>query len=109
MTYELVKKLKNAGFPQNNGIAIVSDGTKFEIEKTDILMKDMCYVPTLSELIEACGGKLSSLDCVPIINTSAKSNDIKGGYEAVLVGEQFFTWGSTPEEAVALLWLELNK
>jgi hypothetical protein len=71
-------------------------------------------LPTLSELIEACGDKFESLYKVYGITASAKSSGKAGGYEAIAVqvnefSEHQWEWGKTPEEAVAKLWLSLNK
>ncbi len=56
------------------------------------------YEPTLSELITACGDRFRSLD-----------NYSEEGWFAFAVGEHTKVGGSTPEEAVAKLYLELNK
>src|SRR4051812_41726204 len=61
MNYELAKKLKDAGFPQEAGSPIlVCTGFSEEngFESKDVTIK----YPTLSELIEACGGKFKSLE-----------------------------------------------
>lgn len=91
MNYELAKQLKDAGFPFDPelGHAVIS--------------------PSLSELIEACGddiclsnvdgyvqGKLSKKTWIAIKSYGIrKPEDIEDGY--------------TAEEAVAKLWLALNK
>lgn len=95
MDYELAKKLKEARFDQENtgqyNSTEFSDGT---------------YVPTLSELIRACGDKWESLSVDGIrnkyISFSKKVEELEsqGGY---------FGRGETPEEAVANLWLKLNE
>ncbi len=82
MNYELAKKLKDAGFP---GIIIQQE----HIES----------YPTLTELIEACGLKNMLL---------MKSGNLHQAFDddntfCMNQGE-----GSTPEEAVANLWLALN-
>ena len=98
MKYELAKKLKDAGFPY--------DWSRMEDHDPELLVKTWYmygkgYSPTLEELIEACGKN---------INFYLKENwsDI-----------EFLNWeafggaktgnGKTPTEAVANLWLELNK
>lgn len=79
MTYETAKKLKDAGFP------IIEYADKPIQEKNYMIVHlkgggyDKLFIPTLSELIKAC------------------PKSLKHPYE-----------GSTPEEAVANLWLELN-
>ena len=91
MNYELAKELKDAGFPQH--------------EPCDTCPRmDFC-TPTLSELIEACGDGIRYL-----------CRDNEGNWEAAegaLVGRQllhhFSVACGTPEEAVAMLYLALNK
>jgi len=83
MDYELCKKLKDAGFPQPI------------IDKSSADDDFLCYVPTLSELIEACGDRFHGLWRM-MDNWYTKSD----------IGQEVKS--STPEEAVALLWLELN-
>jgi len=108
ISYELAKQLKEAGFPQNvsNGDFFYwvdtdgdiheeydssSHGISWDGDDPDYIKK-----PTLSELIEACG----------IIGfTLVKVG--KNVWEAM--GGAYLGRGSTPEEAVAKLWLELNK
>ncbi len=86
ISYELARKLKDGGFEY--------DWCK-DIEE--------CYeaeYPTLSELIEACGLPFG-LDC-----------NVKGYWYARQAhhSESIHTdFHPTPEEAVANLWLELNK
>ncbi len=60
------------------------------------------YVPTLSELIEACKLKLNPTETILLeIHTD--------GAIARIHNYSWMSTGSTPEEAVALLYLELNK
>lgn len=95
MTYELAKKLKDAGFP--------------------IKGKDEWFFPDLSELIEACGeielilrnaswNRIRNWECWKGGEWKQETENKTGGREM-----KFFQCASTPEEAVALLWLELNK
>lgn len=95
MTYELAKKLKEAGFPFDFGQLISYDSMP------PILGYD--NYPALSELIEACGDIFISLGL---------------NYATHLWGTQGWNKDKTifniydslnPEEAVAKLWLELNK
>ncbi len=99
MNYELAKKLKEAGFKQSGKGKVwytssedreqyFFDG-EFEIRPV--------YIPTLSELIEACGEEDLILKCIVKENWTAEK----------LTGE--YGIGNTAEEAVANLWLELNK
>lgn len=94
ISHELAQQLKDAGFPQYPGIP----------EKSKEIFGGSPFAPTFSELIEACGERFSSLYS-PLTGTEWKAfgwKEFKRGGE--LQGE-----GSTPEEAVARLWLALNK
>jgi len=92
MTYELCKKLKDAGFPIRNN----------PFSKYDVLEPEY-IIPTLSELIEACGKDFMEL-------TQTKFNHWNANvFTLSKDGIHIFGGGDTPEEAVATLWLELNK
>jgi hypothetical protein len=87
MNYELAKQLKEAGFPE-----------------TDCLCgSDYGDHPSLSELIEACGDNHFELERDWFNGTDKWralywfEGNVKSGF------------GSTPEEAVAKLWIALNK
>ncbi len=79
---------------------------------------DILYYPTLSELIEACGEKFHDLTRCGLQYKSAKAIReietnlrIPGGWEASSEekeDEYTWEWGSTPEEAVAKLYIELH-
>jgi hypothetical protein len=86
MKYELAKELKDAGFP---GIVLCDCH-----EPSKVL-----DAPTLSELIEACGERFFSLQ------TSGKGGP---GWYSIATG-MVTAEGTTPEEAVARLWLALNQ
>lgn len=102
MTYELAKQLKDAGFPQTgthtkffSGLDKLPVSVGFGYEP--LAVEDSIYVPTLKELIEACGEKFGSLN-----NNGSfwQANHSTKSIEGI---------GSTPEEAVANLWIELHK
>lgn len=115
INYELAKKLKDAGFPQGLEHQFVkskndtewyiwnrTDISEFETPNT-IVSGISC--PTLSELIEACGEEFLSLD-------SPRVDGIGEWCAVGTLGEnQLYREanGQTPEEAVANLWLALNK
>ena len=82
MTYELAKQLKDAGFPDSEYI-----------------------IPALSDLIEACGDKFVKLEKV-VSGWSARGT--QGRYKDP-ISDQMVWGGINPEEAVAKLWLALNK
>jgi hypothetical protein len=116
MNRELAKELKAAGFPigafraghkfyphesdagwtegaQRQGVVLHPydlDGRSQDIRKG-------YYCPSLSDLIEACGGRFARLYVIKTIWT-AESDDPR---EAVM--------GDSPEEAVGGLWLALHK
>ena len=117
MDYTLAKELKDAGFPQLLGHDLIyPDGRITRAHETFVPDSDAARLPTLSELIEACGG-----------NTIRKDDEKTGGryafhLRATRTGwyagffdvtfeelEQMGEQGATPEEAVARLWLALNK
>ncbi len=85
MTYELCKKLKDAGWKSFEGV------DDFSLEYQDSII-------SLSELIEACGGKNMRLMADNLGNWSATS------FIHAKNGE-----GEIPEEAVVYLFIELNK
>ena len=105
MTYELCKQLKDAGFPQiiriqtsyykNNG---EEQHPSYSVDGGDCIVN-----PTFSELIKECGEKFYALN----FNRGFK---IKWMAEGVLSDDTIIGEAArTPEEAVAKLWLELNK
>ena len=110
MNYDLCKKLKDAGFPFQSSYGADLDmwSDKFSIK----IDEDVYLIPTTSELIEACGDRFHALEQKIVegfeveggkwIAYSNEPNDL--GVEA-----HIFKQGSTPEEAVANLYLELNK
>lgn len=98
MNYELAKQLKDAGFPQKgNGLMLVRKG--WETNKVVNYGVGNSYAPTLEELIEACGDKLVSA----YNNGKEWLLNEEAGSEVPQVS------GSTLTEAVARLWLALNK
>lgn len=128
MNYELVKQLKDVGFPQDGdgeSALIPADLTKdcdfclalnkmtsFPCLKSDAdfqrqlkhIEDHFLYVPTLEELIEACKNDfftLTSLWRERGIITAYQATSFKSPMQIVQ--------GSTPTEAVALLWLALKK
>jgi hypothetical protein len=109
MTYELAKLLKDAGFPQEPKIyqsLVYFDKKKKELLITPEMIewhvwyKMLIKNPTLSELIEACGDKFG--DVIRYYEDRWHSNDRENNHKNR-------GFGSTPEEAVANLWLKLNK
>lgn len=103
MTYELAKKLKDAGYPQKeHDDQELMDGITIEVPG------DAVYAPSLSELIEACGYGFGGLIRLHTGNFQAMGGALE---KAKHEGQGFYSiqvFGSTPEEAVAELWLALN-
>lgn len=101
--YELAKELKESGFPLRQSKALklvyfnkfgesVSHGVITEIDDIEII------IPTLEELIKACK------DFASLCATSS------GIWTAEVWSEELLpVEGLTPEEAVARLWLAINK
>jgi hypothetical protein len=93
MIYELAKELYDAGFPQGG-----KGSWTFPPDKLVTRHADRVYIPTLSELIEASGDAFYSLE-----NHLQKTWIAHFRYRASGMS------GSSPEEAVARLWLALSK
>lgn len=129
MTYELAKSLKDAGFPQDKGLLKANDYGSFRCEgKGSVYLdgelhenhgafrdevwtsyekfKEAIYVPTLEELIEACGDVQFNLRRADLLGVEHWETCILGNTRDEIIAE---AQGSTPKEAVANLYLELNK
>jgi hypothetical protein len=94
MTYELAKELTDAGLKW--------DEHHHHFEDAPCI--NTCY-PTLSELIEACDA-----EAAPKFHLMWKN--FGRGWQACLYDtnrHHIYRYGATPEEAVARLWLSLNK
>lgn len=97
MNNELAKKLKDAGFPigkSNNFYTLPSNNSRND---------ELIYIPTLSELIEACGDRFAELRYWPGSKdwrALSQAPDLKTASEQ---GN-----GKFPDEAVAYLYLALN-
>ena len=127
MTYELAKELKHAGFTQgvgdylcgHKGIeCVISDGKLMACGKGN----EMVYSPTLSELIDAT---LSADTMIfSLLKQSLWHRNETGFTWSVTHGDpsqmkelshksiseaMTTVYGNSPEEAVANLWLALNK
>jgi len=99
MTYELAKELKDAGFPLGcRGCRVCLDGPAQTGKECLMTLDCTCHLPTLSELIEACGEVTFNLKHDPpsawVAWVGSDVNDMRAGF--------------TPEEAVARLWLALQ-
>jgi hypothetical protein len=105
MLQELAKELKSARFPNIQDVQhrqgrefLTPDGRVSVYSLGEAAPTESWFLPTLSELIAACGDKFFSLifDC-------GKWRCTASGYEG---HDDLY---STPSEAVARLWLALNK
>ena len=108
MNYELAKQLKDAGFRQTGDNESRYGGLKKAYAPIDEnYTSDLnAYVPTLEELIEACGERFNSMGG----DVRTKEWWAAERPEGLFV-ETFplRCTGSTPTEAVAYLYLALNK
>jgi hypothetical protein len=98
MNYELAKQLKEAGFPQLPQREWIAEQDKEGMPIADTSIT----IPTLPELIEACSEGVSNL-------TRFDDGDNHWVTNASTLNMYGDTSGKTPEEAVARLWLVLNK
>lgn len=110
MNYELAQKLKDAGFPirilgeEELGHMEDPDDCPFYIPTEEDEDGTVYCTPTLSELIEACGNEIHRLWRVDESYDDGKTKWCATGTNDFNDGT-----GTTPEEAVARLWLALNK
>jgi len=122
MDYQLCKKLKDAGFPQEDNGNIFYCNRDLP-DSNNKGSKSCIKVPTLSELIQECG----ATRIAPNLNT--KEQKLAEHYFRLGIGDEWYAeykfyesvvinkatalpiigWGITPEIAVANLYLELNK
>ena len=111
MDYELCKKLKDAGLDQELKMGHwickheLLDPTITE-ETDNCYGEQLMYRPTLSELIEACGDGFNNLQ--KVLNVGMVGLDREGFHWSCDIGDEVIT-GSTPEEAVARLYLALKE
>jgi hypothetical protein len=112
MNYEIAIELKAAGFPNIKDLQhrqgrefIPSDGSVPVYSLGDAADVEDWFVPTLEELIEACGQRFQDLCLLGEAGqfqwycSITKESD----------GEHMRHYGTTPTEAVSRLWLALNK
>lgn len=115
MNYELAKELKTSGFPQKFDIGRPMYSEKDAIfENVNLLSdpSDKICIPTLSELIEACGGRFRVLErrienLPPEIPFIYQAHGFKDPNK-IEVDNYTTSAGISPEEAVAKLWLALK-
>ena len=112
MFLELANELRNAGFPNIQDLQhrqgrqfLASDGHVSFYSLGDLALSENWFIPTLEELIEACekrqGRKHFNLE-----------HPLLGWFASIRARDEQTYSGShqaTPEEAVARLWLALEK
>ncbi len=102
MKYELALELKKAGFPQEGSGYYLDQPDGLRLPRSAYNPKHDTYIPTLEQLIEACGEKFRALLFI--------GKGVHTGEPWVAHGEEGIrTGGMTPTSAVAKLWLSLNK
>jgi hypothetical protein len=113
MNIELAQELKEAGYPQEvnlfywitrpGGKRSVIYGVPDELGKLQIPKGAKSFAaPMLSELIEACGDGFEAL-------SKRDESEWLAISKVGLLDKSQGRLGKTPEEAVARLWLALNK
>lgn len=97
MNYSLAKELYSAGFPmkQVGETKQVDLGWSLDTQQTFAF-------PTLEEIIEACADGFEQL-------WNVRKDDCADDHEWEAHTKGFCMVGKTPSEAVARLWLALNK
>ena len=116
LSYETAVKLREAGFPQryhydHRGICDFPADTKLDPRHPE-KWGERVSIPTLSELIEACGEKFHALE-----QKIFKGIEVDGGKWIAYsnhpndlgVHAHIFKQGDSPEEAVANLYLAIHK
>jgi hypothetical protein len=105
MNYDLAKKLKDAGFPQSTQVGAHYISSEGYLDDLDA--EQSAYIPTLSELIEACGDRFAELRYwfEDRIGEFAIHKEWRARVRPSLPE---WSIGPTPEEAVANLWLTLT-
>ena len=94
MDFALANDLKAAGFPQGGRGSWIADPNALVVRSGERV-----YTPTLEELIEACGDDFAGVE---------RSKPMHSRCHAFSWHDEM-TYGSDPCEAVARLWLALNK
>lgn len=130
ISYKLAKQLKDAGWEQFLTLFHYHPFDKKECDTPwDCDYEPRVDIPTLSELIEACGDEWPFILCKDrysgtysggiwncIIDTEPYDCRWEGGdgesaefWQEVEMGKYLASSGKSPEEAVAKLWLKLHQ
>ena len=111
MNFELAKELKEAGYPQegktDNYWAFDGYCRAYRSYFEELEWPNLFYIPTLEELIEACGDEFMTLSLRPK-SIGIDLPDTKWSAFTTIHAEMI-GHGSTPIEAVARLWLALKR
>ena len=111
MIYELAKKLKDAGFPEDKFDRVYTGRMEELINDIDgsptgLMGAESYLAPRLEQLIEACGDEFGGLERT----YNYLGNTIEWcAFQTKIDSKDMYCVGPVPEEAVANLWLELNK
>ncbi len=97
--YELAKQLRDAGFPQNSEDTI----SEYLPDSPIPYYERSVSNPSLSELIEVCGNGFD------ILKRDLENMWIAESGPDDFYGADYRSEGSTPDEAVAKLYLAINK
>jgi len=114
MNYELAKELKEAGFPQKHGryLEYWDEGGGVwncgDEPVSTYRLEELIYNPTLEELIEACGDDFDELKA-PHHRQQEGYPEFDEWWAEATIKTGICTKGKTRKEAVARLWLALNK
>lgn len=125
MNFKLTKELSGAGYPQKGrgSFALLEKQNKEtqlnEVEAGNLAacgwIKEFYYVPLLSELVESLGEMFVLLSQIGIFNAEGDPSRTEPLYWSADGIRDRVKWdvvsrdGKTPEEAVARLWIALNK
>jgi len=106
MNYQLAKELYENGFLHDNWVGLEKDGGAVSKKPWE------WYQPSLSELIDGCPHTLQGRGVFTL--SSINNGEFWGAHymsylPPIKVDDEYAGVGKTPEEAVARLWLALNK
>jgi len=111
--YDLAKELKDAGFPQKYVRGQMEYDPNVEADEDGILPEgtEEVFHPTLSELIEACGDAIDAIFSPFSSMSEHEGHQLYEGWRVDSTNDSLgiAVTGKTPEEAVAYLYLALNK
>lgn len=112
LTYEICKRLKEAGFPQKEFLTVCEHSpikaySAGEITWHHATCQSLTYDPTLSELIEACGPETIILKVKHKFYEDGSSGN--WAYTEERTPKNLGAFSSSLEEAVADLYLKLKE